>query len=344
MPRRLPRGNGDIETAVVTLVDRLVPVVPVRRQPYLAREIAEVIASMPSSLGNNMFLRQSIIRRGTATPGHVIDGLAAWVTVLFDLGNLRYDRRRALDLKATIPDDAVVRLAHALSRSRNGCILAVPHVGSLELFVAYLKDRGFNIGFVYKVGHKPTPTERWIFEGRGATGATPIAFERRNTRAEISKILQSRGVVFMAVDVYPSAKYEGIRVKIHDAEFTYPPGPALYAQTGTLILPSFASGRDAEGFSMNILDPLEYRTRMPVQDATVDLTQRLAVHLGGFTAEQPGAFWLWHPIPHDPFLAVAKRQRPDLLSSAVAGPPDDEAVALAVEALCSTCGIAALAG
>jgi hypothetical protein len=219
---------------------------------------------------------------------------------------------------------------------RNGCILAVPHVGS--------QDRGFNIGFVYKVGHKPTPTERWIFEGRGATGATPIAFERRNTRAEISKILQSRGFVFMAVDVYPSAKYEGTRVKIHDAEFTYPPGPALYAQTGTLILPSFASGRDAEGFSMNILDPLEYRTRMPVQDATVDLTQTLAVHVGGFTAEQPAAFWLWHPIPNDPFLAVAKRERPDLLSSAVAGPPDDEAVALAVEALCSTCGMAALAG
>jgi hypothetical protein len=113
MAASLPRGHGDIETAVVTLVDHLVPVVPVRRQPYLARKIAEVIASMPSSMGNNMFLRQSIIRRGTATHDHVIDGLAAWVTVLFDLGNLRYNRSRALELKATILDEALARLTHA---------------------------------------------------------------------------------------------------------------------------------------------------------------------------------------------------------------------------------------
>src|ERR1700692_3367625 len=89
-----PREHGDIQTAVVTLVDRLAPVVPVTRQPALARKIAEVIASKPSSMGNNMFLRQSIIRRGTATHGHVIAGLAAWVTVLFDLANLRHDRSR----------------------------------------------------------------------------------------------------------------------------------------------------------------------------------------------------------------------------------------------------------
>jgi hypothetical protein len=139
----------------------------------------------------NMILRQSIIRRGTATHGHVIDGLAAWVTVLFDLGNLRHDRSRALSLTTTIPNEALVRLTHALSSSRNGCILAVPHVGSLELFVAHLKDRGFNIGFVYKVGRKPTPTERWIFEDRSATGATPIVFERRNSGAEISRFFRT---------------------------------------------------------------------------------------------------------------------------------------------------------
>jgi hypothetical protein len=181
----------------VILVDRLVPVVPVTRQPHVARKIAEVIASRPTSMANNMFLRQSIIRRGTATHGHVIDGLAAWVTVLFDLGNLRYDRSRALDLKATIPDEALVRLAQALSKSRNGCILAVPHTGSLELFVAHLKDRGFNIGFVYKIGDKPTPTERWIFEGRSASHGTPIAFGRRNTGTQISKVLQNSGIVLM---------------------------------------------------------------------------------------------------------------------------------------------------
>jgi hypothetical protein len=95
---------------------------------------------------------------------------------------------------------------------------------------------------------------------------------------------------------------------------------------------------------MNILDPLDYHACMPVQDAAVDLTQRLAVHVGGFTAEQPAAYWLWHPIPSDPFLAVARRQRPELLSSTDVALADDEAAASAIEALCSTCGIAALAG
>ncbi|OAF06588.1 hypothetical protein AXW67_31945 [Bradyrhizobium neotropicale] len=313
----------------MNLVDRVAPVVPVARQPDVARDIASVIASMPSSMGNNMFVRQSIIRRITATHDHVVDGLAAWVTVLFDLANLQQDRDRAMDLKTGIPDEALDRLAQALSKSRNGCILAVPHIGSLELFAAHLKDRGFDVGFVYSIGNKPTPTEQWIYRGRSATRATPIAFARRNTGAEISRVLQNNGVVFMVVDVYPSAKYAGITVKTHDADFRYPPGPARYARAGTLVLPAFASRRDAEGFSMNILDPIDYRAAMPVRDAASDFTQRVAVSVDGFTAELPTAYWLWHPIPNDPYLAIAQRQRPDLLSATVLG--DDEAVALAVE-------------
>jgi lauroyl/myristoyl acyltransferase len=337
------REHGDIQTAVVTLVDRLAPTVAASRQPAVAREIAEVIASKPTSMGYDMLVRQSIIRRGTATRDHVVDGLAAWVTVLFDLANLQHDRRRAMNLKARIPDEAVERLARALSRSRNGCILAVPHIGCLELFVAHLRDRGFNIGFVYKIGDKPTATERWIYEGRSATRATPIAFGRRNTGTEIAKVLRSNGVVLMVVDVYPSARYNGISIRTHDAEFRYPPGPARYARTGTLVLPGFASSRDAEGFSMNILEPLDYRAWMPARDAAADFTQRLAAQVDGFTAEQPEAYWLWHPIPNDPFLAIARRQRPDLLTSEAAELPDDEAAALALEALCfdwTACGIA----
>jgi hypothetical protein len=328
-----PRANGDVETAVVNLIDRLAPVVSVPDQPSLARKIADVIASSRSSMGDTMFLRQSIIRRGTATRDHVIDGLAAWITVLFDLGNLRGDRRRALDLKAAISDEAVDRLTAALSKSRNGCILAVPHVGSLELLLAHLKDRGFNIGFVYKVGDTPTPTERWINEGRSATGATPIQFGQRNTGAGISKILGDGGVVVMVVDVYPSAKYSGIRVTVHDAEFNYPPGPARYARSGTLVLPGFASGRNADGFSMDILDPIEYPDWMSAKDAAFDFTQSVAGYVGAFTAGAPDGFWLWHPIINDPFLAIAQRDRPDLLSATDASLADDEAAALAIEAL-----------
>ena len=331
--RRLPREHGDIQTAVVTLVDRLAPVVPVARQPDVARQIASVIASMPSSMGNNMFLRQSIIRRGTATPDHVIDGLAAWVTVLFDLANLQQDRNRAMSLEARIPDQALDHLTRALSKSRNGCIIAVPHIGSLELFAAHLRDRGFNVGFVYSIGKQPTPTERWIYAGRSATAATPIAFARRNTGAEISKILQNNGVVFMVVDVYPSGKYAGITVKTHDSDFRYPPGPARYARSGTLVLPGFASRRDAAGFAMNILAPIDYCAWMPAQAAASDFTQKVAARVDGFTAEQPAAYWLWHPIPNDPYLAIAQRQRPDLVTSTVAAPGDNEAVALAVEAM-----------
>jgi hypothetical protein len=198
--------------------------------------------------------------------------------------------------------------------------------------VAHLKDRGFDVGFVYSIGLRPTLTERWILEGRSATHALPIPFGRRNTGTEIGQVLQNGGIVVMVVDVYPSAKYKGISIKLYDAEFNYPPGPARYARSGTLVLPGFASGRDAEGFSMNVLDPLDYCAGMPARDAAVDLTQKLAVRIGAFTSEQPTAYWLWHPIPNDPFLAVARRHRPELLSLAVTACAD-EAVALAVEAL-----------
>jgi Bacterial lipid A biosynthesis acyltransferase len=328
-----PREHSDIQTAVVNLVRRLAPVVPVSHQPHLARTIAALIASKPSSMANNMFLRQSIIRRGTATPNDVIEGLAAWVTVLFDIDNLQNDRGRALDLKVTIPDEAPTRLAQAIARSRHGCILATPHLGGVELLVAHLIDRGFNIGFIYTISDEPTPTERWIYAGRSATGGRPIAFGRHNTGVEAANILQHGGVVFMVVDVYPTIRYQGITVEIFGAEFNYPPGPARFARSGTLILPGFASRRDAEGFSMNILDPIDYHASLPEEAAASALTQSLAVHISRFTAQQPEAYWLWHPIPNDPFLAVAQSKRPDLLRAVAATPPDDEAVALAIEAM-----------
>ena len=321
------REYGDIQTAVITLVDRLAPVVPVARQPSVARKIAAVIASSPSSMGESMALRQSIIRRGSVTHDQTIDGLAAWVTVMFDLANLQQDRRRALDIEARIPDEAMTRLTRAISRSRTGCILAVPHIGSVELFVAALKDHGIDIGFVYTIGAQPTPTELWIYAGRSATQGRPVAFGRRNTGGEIAKLLRSGGVVGMVVDVYPSAQYKGIPVTIHDATFAYPPGPARFARSGTLVLPGFASARDAAGFSMDILDPIDDT------GAASGFTQKLADHISGFTAAQPGAYWLWHPIPNDPFMAVARQSRPDLLRAAVATQADDEAVALAIEAL-----------
>ena len=327
------RPHGDIQTAVVTLVDRLAPLVALPEQPALARDIAARIAATPSSMADAMFLRQSIIRGGTATRDHVIEGLAAWVTVLFDLGNLRHDRARALDLCAVLPEDAVARLGTALSRSRNGCILAVPHIGSIELFAAHLADRGFTVGFVYTIGETPTPTEQWILEGRRATLGTPIAFGRRTTGAAIAAVLRDNGVVFMVADVYPSARYKGIPVRIHDVGFRYPPGPARYARTGTLVLPGYASRRDTQGISMQILDPIEDPAWMSGPNPAAAFTQDLAVRLSGFIADQPAAYWLWHPIPNDPFVAMAQQLRPGLLRDMTATEADDEVTAQAAAAL-----------
>jgi len=326
-------GIGDIQTAVVTLVDRLAPVVPVSRQPELAREIARVIASRPSTMANDMFVRQSIMRHGTASHDDVVEGLAAWVTVLFDLGNLQYDRQRALQMNAVLPDEDAHRLARAISASSNGCILAVPHTGSLELFAAHLIDRGFHVDFVYTIGRNPTPTEQWLYRGRNATGARGIRFGERNTGLAISEVLRGKGVVIMVVDVYPSDVYRGMPVNIFGGEFNYPPGPARFAHTGTLVLPGYASRRNAGGFSMTILDPIKYPAGLPVREAGSEFTQRLAVSIERFTAAHPGAYWLWHPIPNDPYLAMAHRQRPDLLDALASRPPDDDAVALAVEGL-----------
>lgn len=330
---RFPHTVGDIQTSVVALVDRLAPVVPVSRQPDVARQIAEVIASRPSTMANAMFVRQSLIRHGVASPDDVVEGLAAWVTVLFDLGNLQHDRRRALQMEAILPEEDIDRLAKAISASSNGCILAVPHTGSLELFAAQLIDRGFRVGFVYTIGRSPTPTEQWLYKGRAASGATGIPFGRRNTGHAIADILREKGVVIMVVDVYPSDTYQGVWVRIFDGDFNYPPGPARFARTGTRVLPGYASRRNAKGISMTILDPLDDPAPLPAREAAAEFTQRLASSIERFTAQEPGAYWLWHPIPNDPYLAMAHRQRPELLSSLATMPPDDEEVALAVEAL-----------
>jgi hypothetical protein len=84
---------------------------------------------------------------------------------------------------------------------------------------------------------------------------------------------------------------------------------------------------------MTILPPLDDHAPLPVRESAAEFTQRLAMSIERFTAQQPGAYWLWHPIPNDPYLAMAHRQRPELLRSLAARSPEDEEVALAVEAL-----------
>jgi len=328
------RKPADIQTAVVALVDRLAPGVPVPQQPAMARKIAEVIASKPSSMANDMSVRQSLIRGSTASREDVIEGLTAWVTVLFDLGNLQRDRRRALEGAVVFPQEDVDRLARALAASRNGCILAVPHTGSLELFMAHLIDRGFDVGFVYTIGRNPTPTEQWISRGRHATHGSGVQFGRRHTGQGISGILQRKGIVIMVVDVYPSDKFHGVPVHIFGGDFNYPPGPARFARSGTLVLPGFITRRSREGLAMTILDPLEYPAGLPSREAGARFTQKLAESIERFTTREPWAYWLWHPIPNDPYLAMARRRRPELLSALPQ--PDDEAVALAVEAAGAT--------
>jgi hypothetical protein len=326
------RDTGDIQAAVVSLVQRLAPDVPVARQPVVAQKIAEEITRQPSTMYSNMFLRQSIIRGRTATTTDVIDGLAAWVTILFDLDNLQRDRRRALNLEAALPNDDAKRLERALSKSRNGCILALPHIGSIQLFVAHLRDRGFKVAFVYTMSDNPTPVEQWIRRGYHATHGVPIQFGRRNTGSEISNALRENTVVCLVVDVYPSSRFSGVRINLYNDEFNLPPGPAKYAQSGTLVMPGFASRRDAVGFSMRILDPIEHHLSLG-RAANTDFTQRLGDHITGFSAAQPQSYWLWHPIPNDPFRKIAERRHPELLRLLDDSPPHDEAVASAIEAL-----------
>jgi len=314
---RLPRGVGDIQTAVVNLVETLAPVIPLALQPAAAHAIASHIADRPCAMAHAMALRQSIIRGATASTAQVADGLAAWITVLFDLANLLHDRARAMATPMTVPDDDVARL----KRCPRGAILTVPHIGAIELFCAHLVDRGFTVGFVFTIGADPTPTEQWLLSGRRGIGARPIPFGRRDTGAAIASILDRGGVVLMVADVYPTARFAGIPVRMHGGTFTLPPGPARFARSGARILPGFASRRTETGVSARILDPIDGEG-----DA---LTQRMADHLGRFTADHPDSFWLWHPIPNDPFLAEAHRRGLPLAPA----DPDEEAVARTIDAI-----------
>lgn len=326
------RQAGDIQSAVVALVDALVTRVPLARQPTAARRIAETVASFRSSMTDRMWLRQSLIRSRTATPSEVVDALTTWIVTLFDLGNLRQDRRRALEVPFRLPEEAVSRLDVALGRSTGGCILAVPHVGSLELLVAQLVDRRLTVGFVQKVSDPATAAECWIYEGRGATQGEAISFGQTDTANGMKSLLDRRGVIVLVTDVYPSDHGEGIPVEIYGDTFNYAPGPAWFGRS-VPVLPAFVSARDEHGFSADILESVHYDAGLPVRAAASAFTQDLATCLSRLTIAQPSAFWLWHPIPNDPFLAIAQRRRPDLVRMAIATLDDDERAAQAVDAL-----------
>lgn len=329
---QITRQAGDIQSAVVALVDSLVTRLPPARQPTAARRIAETIASVRSSMADSMWLRQSLIRNRTATCSEVVDALTTWIVTLFDLGNLRQDRRRALEVPFRLSKEAASRLDAALSRSTGGCILAVPHVGSLELLVTHLVDRRLTVGFVQKVSESPTAAECWIYEGRGATRGEAISFGHADTANGMKALLDRRGVIVLVTDVYPSDRGEGIPVKIYGDTFNYAPGPAWFGRS-VPVLPAFVSARDEHGLSAEILDAVPYDADLPVRAAAAAFTQELATSLSRLTIAEPSAFWLWHPIPNDPFLAIARRRRPDLAKVAIATSDDDERAARAVDAL-----------
>lgn len=283
-------------------------------------------------MADSMWLRQSLIRNRTATCSEVADALTTWIVTLFDLGNLRQDRRRALGVPFRLPEEAASRLEKALSRSTGGCILAVPHVGSLELLVAQLVDRRLTVGFVQKVSETPSPAECWIYEGRGATQGEAISFGQTDTANGMKALLDRGGVIVLVTDVYPTDRGEGIPVRIYGDTFNYAPGPAWFGRS-VPVLPAFVSARDEHGVSAEILDAVPYDASLPVRAAAAAFTQGLATSLSRLTIAQPSAFWLWHPIPNDPFLAIARRRRPDLVNMAIATLDDDERAAQAVDAL-----------
>lgn len=193
-----------------------------------------------------------------------------------------------------------IEKAHSAGR---GCLVLIPHLGSLEVALRAAPAHGVPIAVLTKPASNPLINEH-LNDQRERAGAAVLA--HRGEMQTAMRALRDRRLVVVANDQYERRR-RSVRVPFFGVQAPTGRGlAALSLRTGAPVVPVYITRRDATHSRMVCLPPLEpVRTGAFARDLET-LTKRYNEVIEGIVREHPEQYLWAHKrfrncpdLPHD---------------------------------------------
>jgi KDO2-lipid IV(A) lauroyltransferase len=172
-----------------------------------------------------------------------------------------------------------------------GAILVGFHIGSWDLGLKYLFDRGYRASVVvhnFQTGN----ADAFIQQNRAASGVEIIGTDEGAAR--MVKALRDNRILVLLVD---SLVEKGIAVRFGDKYAVLPAGPATLAiRTGAGILTSAMARHSDKEFTAIIGDPISFQRTGRFTDDVTELTQRYTTAMELFARRFIDQWYMMQPF------------------------------------------------
>ena len=194
-----------------------------------------------------------------------------------------------------------VEYLHAAMAEGNGCIVALPHIGSWEWGGALVGLLGYPMTAVAERLEPPELFE-WFVTKREQMGLLVEGLDEQAGRKLLS-VLKQGGLVGLLCD--RDLEGDGIEVDFLGGRTTMPAGPATLAlRTGATIFTGTAYSGPGAHHCVVMSKPLKAeRTGARLREDVARVTQEIADELAGLIRRAPEQ---WH-VFSDPFAEFAQR-------------------------------------
>ena len=186
---------------------------------------------------------------------------------------------------------------HEAMAAGNGCIVALPHIGSWEWGGAMVAAVGYPMTAVAEQLEPPELFE-WFVEKRNEMG---LLIEPLGAQAgkQILSVLREGGLVGLLCD--RDIEGDGLEVELLDGRATVPAGPATLAlRTGAAIMTGVIYSGPGDHHSILLSKPLSVeRSGDGLRSDVARLTQQISDELSGLIRRAPEQ---WH-VFSSPFLS-----------------------------------------
>ncbi len=182
---------------------------------------------------------------------------------------------------------------HAAAAAGNGCILALPHIGSWEYGGAFLATQGLPMTAVAERIEPPELFDYFV-EQRSAMGLSVVPLDRHSGSALLSA-LRAGTLVGLLCD--RDIEGTGIEVDFFGERTTMPAGPATLAlRTGaTLCTGAVYSGPGRDHRAL-VQGPIDTTRTGSLRADVARVTQEIAVRLEGLIRQAPEQWHVFQPL------------------------------------------------
>jgi len=182
---------------------------------------------------------------------------------------------------------------HEAAAAGNGCILALPHIGSWEYGGAFLATQGLPMTAVAERIEPPELFDYFV-EQRAAMGLTIVPLDKHSGGALLSA-LRAGTLVGLLCD--RDIEGSGIEVEFFGERTTMPAGPATLAlRTGATLCTGVVYSGPGSDHRAVVQPPLDTNRTGGLRKDVARLTQEIATRLEGLIRRAPEQWHVFQPL------------------------------------------------